>query len=157
MKICPHCSFNNDECFPTCVWCNTALHEVVSTPAVDPAHPEHERKLIDAQRRQLTSAQIWFAGVFYTLAIVLLAVIPGLVFSPLVLLLYAASSVLVFVVLLRHGSGQFLASFLQGTLSATLVICFGPQQPLIFFMLAAHVIIPSMIWHWVDLIHGLNR
>jgi len=157
MKICPSCAFNNEECFPTCVWCNTALHAVPTTPAEDPEHPEHERKAVEEQRRQLTAAQISFAGACYSLAIVVLAVIPGCVFSPEVLLLYAASSVLVFWTVLRHGSGRGIGALLQGVLSTVLLLTFGPQQPLIFFMLAGHIIMPVVIWHWVDLIHDLTR
>ena len=157
MKVCPGCSFVNDERFPTCVFCHTTLVDVPSTPSPNPDDPEHERRALSEKRRMLTRRQIWFAAILYSLVIALTAVVPGMVSNPLILLLYFASGLVVAAAVDRNIVGQFSASFLQGSLSLTLLFYFGPLQPLIFFMLALHVIVPGFFWHWTDLIHNANR
>ena len=157
MKVCPNCSFSNDERFPTCVLCNTMLMDVPSTPSADLADPEHERRALSKKRQDITRRQIWSAAILYAVIITLTAVFPGLVLSPQILLLYFLSSFVVVVAVLRDIVGQFSASVLQGVLSLFLVIYFGPMQPFIFFMLAGHVIVPAVFWHWTDLIHSANR
>lgn len=157
MKVCPNCSFSNDERFPTCVLCNTLLVDVPVTPSANPDDPEHERRALAEQRRHYTQKQIRFAAILYSLLITLTAILPGLVSNPLVLLLYFASSLVVVFAVLRDIVGQFSASLLQGLLSALLLIFFGPMQPFIFFMLGIHVIVPAFLWHWTDLIENANR
>ncbi|HEY3901476.1 MAG TPA: hypothetical protein VGM54_22895 [Chthoniobacter sp.] len=81
----------------------------------------------------------------------------GLVLNPLVLLLYFLSAVVVLLAIERHVLGQFMASFLQASLSTILLICFGPQQPLIFLMLGSPIAAAACFWHWTDLIYSANR
>jgi hypothetical protein len=157
MKVCPKCSFANDESFPTCVYCNAVLVDVPSIPSADPNHPEHEQKALAADRRAYADRQIRSAGIGYAIIITLTAATAGFVFNPLVLLLYAASAVLVTVAVSRGWAGQFTASFLQGLCSVLLIFGFGPIHPLIFFMLVGHVVAPAFLWHWVDMIHNANR
>ena len=133
------------------------LMDVPSTPSADLADPEHERRALSKKRQDITRRQIWSAAILYAVIITLTAVFPGLVLSPQILLLYFLSSFVVVVAVLRDIVGQFSASVLQGVLSLFLVIYFGPMQPFIFFMLAGHVIVPAVFWHWTDLIHSANR
>jgi hypothetical protein len=68
--------------------------------------------------------------------------VPWFVFQPLVLLLYCFSSLVVVEAVRRGLAGQILASVLQGFMSVALLILFGPFQPLIFFMLIGHIVLP---------------
>lgn len=157
MKVCPSCSFQNDERFPTCVVCNTVLVDVPSTPSAKPDDPEHERRALTEKRHASTRRQLRSAGILYALIITLTAAFPGLVLSPLVLLLYFFSSLVVVFAVVRDIGGQFSASLLQGVLSFLLLTYFGPMQPFIFFMLVGHLTLPAFLWHWTDLIHSANR
>ena len=75
----------------------------------------------------------------------------------MVLLLYFVSGSIVAFAVVRGFVGQFSASLLQGALSVTLIIYFGSMDMFIIFMLVSHVIFPSILWHWVELLHGANR
>ncbi len=157
MKTCPSCSFENDERFPTCVYCNAVLVDVPSVPSADPDDPEHDRRALLKERHATLGRERRFAGLVYTLAIVVIALVPGLVFNPLALLLYGASAAVVAAAVARGLAGQLSASFLQALLSVILILCFGPVQPLIFFMLLGHVVLPGFLLHWMELIHGAHR
>lgn len=157
MKICPACSFSNEERFPTCVYCNANIVDVPSIPAADPNAPEHEQRVILAKRYQRTRSQLRFATIAYALSITVTALYPGLILSLLPLLLYAVSALVVALAVHTDLAGQFTASFLQGALSVVLLSFFGPLQPFIFFMIATHLMLPALFWHWVDMIHGANR
>jgi hypothetical protein len=157
MKVCPNCSFTNDERFPTCAVCNATIVDVPSTVSPDPDHPEHERRALAGERHKSTRKQLQSAAVLYAVLVTLSAALPGLVWSPPVLLLYFASGVIVAIAVTRNMVGPFGASFLQGLLSVILMIYFGPTQPLIFFMLVGHITIPAFFCHWTDLIHDANR
>ncbi len=89
--------------------------------------------------------------------ITLTAAFPGLVWSPVVLLLYFMSGIVVAVAIVRDIVGQLSASFLQGLLTLPLIMFFGPFQPFIFFMLVGHITMPAVLWHWIDMIHSANR
>src|SRR4028118_1828524 len=112
MKVCPTCAFCNDERFPTCVLCNTILVDVPSTPSTDPTNPEHERRALSKKRQEITRRQIWFAGFLYSATITLLAVFPGFVLSPQILLLYFLGSLVVVIAVAWDFVGQFSASLL---------------------------------------------
>lgn len=157
MKVCPHCSFLNEEQFPTCVYCNTSIVDVPSTPSADPLHPEHEQRALAQQRHKHLYRQLRSAVIIYGILIAVTAVTPGLVTNALVLLLYFASGIVVGTAVTRGIAGQFSASLLQGVLSLVLLLYFGPIHVLIFFMLAGHIILPGFLWHWVDLIYSANR
>jgi hypothetical protein len=139
------------------VCCNTSIVDVPSTPSADPTHPEHEWRALSERRRKDMRRQLRFAGILYALGIALLALMPGLITNVPVLLLYFASGIVVAVAITRNIAGQFSASLLQGLLSAMLLIAFGPMQPFIAFMLVGHVILPSFLWHWMELIVSANR
>jgi hypothetical protein len=82
---------------------------------------------------------------------------PGFVFNPLVLALYALSALFV-VTLIRWGIvGQLSASVVQGALSVTLLIVFGPMLPLLPLMLIGHVALPAIFWHWTAMIDDAHR
>lgn len=157
MKICPKCSLANEERYPACVRCNTIIMEVSSTPCSDPDDPEHQQRALDTRRHKIARGQLRLAAISYAFVITSTAVLPGLVLNPWVLLLYLISSITVVIAVLRQVAGQFSAPLLQSLLSSLLLICFGPLQPFIFFMVAAHIVLPTLLWHWIDLIHGLNR
>jgi hypothetical protein len=157
MKICPNCSFANDERFPTCAFCHTTLVDVPSTPSANPDDPEHERRALAEMRFRTTRGQLRSAGLLYALVIAGSAAFPGMVWTPYVLVLYFVGGIAVAVAVARNMVGQFSASLLQGALSVTLLIYFGPLHPFIFLMLVFQVIIPGIFWHWVELIHGAHR
>ena len=157
MKVCPNCAFMNDECFPTCVSCNTVIVDVPSTPSADPDSPEHACRALTLERQSRTRRQIRWAAFLYALVITLSAAFPGMVLSPLTLLFYFLSSFIVIIGVERNVVGQFSASILQGVISVILIASFGPLQPLIFFMLVGHLTLPTVFWHWIDMIHGVNH
>ena len=157
MKVCPSCSFANEERSPTCVLCYTVLVDVRSTPSPDPTNQEHEQRALTKKRHQITGRQIRFATILYCVVITLLAAFPGLILRPQPLILYFLSSLIVAIAVAQDFVGQFSASILQGGLSVLLLIYFGPMQPFIFFMLVGHITVPAVFWHWIDLIHSANR
>lgn len=93
-----------------------------------------------------------FAAVFYAFLIAATAAIPGMVFSPGVLGLYWVSGLAVGLGARAGFLGQFTSTLAQGALTGALVMYFGPLQPLIFFMLAAHLILAGFMWHWMSMI-----
>ena len=157
MKTCPACRLANEERFPACLWCNTVLVDVRSELCANPDDPEYRRQKLSRERQELTRRQIASATVGYIFATTFLAVCPGLVFDPLVLLLYAGTSLVVALAMHRGWVGQFTSSFLQGALSLVLVLGYGPIHPLTFGMLLGHVILPMVFWHWTEMIHEANR
>ena len=157
MKTCPTCRLANEERFPACLWCNTVLVDVRSEPSTNPDDPEYHRQQLSRERQEITRRQLGFATVGYVLAITLLAVCPGLVFDPLVLLLYAGASLVVALAIHRGWVGQFTSAFLQGAFGLALVLGYGPIHPLIFGMLLGHVTLPMAFWHWTEMIHDANR
>ncbi|HSI11981.1 MAG TPA: hypothetical protein VK961_08050 [Chthoniobacter sp.] len=157
MKICPQCSFANDERYPTCVSCNAYIVDVPSTPSADPTHPEHEGRALTEQRHKDTRRQLRSATLFYALIITLIAWMPGLISSMPVLLLYFTTGIVVGMAVSRDIAGQFSASALQGAPSVTILFVCGLVQPFTFFMLLGHIILPAFLWHWMYLIQSANR
>ena len=157
MKVCPNCAFVNDERFAICAYCNKSLADVPVTLSTDPDAPEHERRRLVEQRQQRSGGQLRVAATCYVVLLTGSALFPGFVFDPVVLALYLASSLVVAVALVRGMAGQFTASLLQGVCSAVLILYFGPMQFMIFFMFALHVMLPTLLWHWTELIHGANH
>ena len=157
MKVCPQCDFSNPEGFPTCVVCNTILVDVPTTPVADPSHPEHAREALHKKRLRITRRQIRSAGILYALTVTLTAALPGMVFSPLTLLLYFASAILVTFAIFWRVAGQFTGSFLQGALSVALILIFGPVHVFSIFVLVFHIFLPSLYWHWTELIYDNSR
>ena len=154
MKICPECAFANEERFPTCVWCNTVLVNVRSTPSADPTHPEHAANHLRLQRRSHHTAQRRFAAGCYVTAITFLAVVPGMIYDRQVLLCIAAAAAVAAFAIVRRLLGQFTAMFLQGAVSTALIVCFGKINFLTAFTLAGHVLLPAVFVLWLDLIDG---
>lgn len=157
MKICPHCEFSNDERFPTCAYCNAMIVDVPAIPSVDPTDPEHERRALSEERHRSIRGQVVWAGSAYAALLTLTAAILGMVENPLALALYAGSGFLVTFAITRNIAGQFSASLLQGVLTLVLILCLGPIQLFSIFMLVGHIIVPSLLWHWIDLIYSANR
>lgn len=157
MKICPDCALANEERFPACIVCHASLADVGSTPAADPEHPEHAQRKLTRQRHRIARRQFGWAAVCYVLVITGLAVCPGMVFTPDVQALYALSGLVVVLAVLQNLAGTFVAGSLQGAASLTIFLCFGPQQPFAFFMLAGHVLMPMMFCQWVEMIHDATR
>ena len=157
MKTCPNCRLANEERFPACLWCNTVLVDVRSDPSANPNDPDYHRQKLSRERQELTRRQIVNATAGYIFATTFLAVCPGLVFDPLVLVLYASAGLVVAIAVNRGWLGQFTSSFLHGTLSLVLVLSYGPIHPLIFGMLLGHVTLPMAFWHWAEMIHEANR
>ena len=157
MKVCPQCAFANPERFPACIVCNTVIVDVASTPSQDPNDPEHQQRAIAEARRRIGRQQVRTIALLYPGLIVATAAFPGLIWSPTVLGLYFLSSVVLLGAVLLRWVGQLSAPILQGVLSVLLVVYFGPEQPFIFFMLAAHIIAPAVLWHALDTIQDLHR
>jgi hypothetical protein len=157
MKICPNCAFANEERFPACLLCNTLLVDVRSTPCTDPKHPEFAQQALNKERRQITRGQVRAAILLYAAVITLTAACPGLIFSVQTLLCYFGGGAVVGLAVGRGIIGQFSAGLVQGLCSLLLVFYFGPFHPLTFFMFIAHIIAPSVLSHWVEMIDSLNR
>ncbi len=154
MKVCPQCAFANPERFPACIVCNTLLVDVKSTPASDPNDPEHERRALGEARRRAGHQQVCTFALVYAVFIVATAAFPGFISSPRVLGLYLLSSIILIGAVLWQIVGQLSAPILQGALSVLLVIYYGLEQPFIFFMLAAHILSPAVLWHGIDMIES---
>lgn len=157
MKICPDCALANEECFPVCVVCNASLADIRSTPAADPAHPEHERRVLDGERRRVARRQVAWAAGGYVLVIGGSAVWPGGVTDPEVGLLYVVSALVVALAAEMDLVGGFAAGALQGAMSVTLVLCFGPGGLTVAFLLAGHALAPMMFCQWIEMIHDAHR
>jgi len=157
MRKCPKCVFENDDSFPTCVWCNTSLANVLSAIPADPTHPDYARSVVQAERWRLIGKKYRFAGFFYAAVIAVTAVIPGFVFRPEVIALYFASGAIVALGAKTELIGQLSAGVVQGILSLVLLAYFGPYQPFIFFMLALHIILAGVMWHWITMIADTHR
>ena len=157
MKICPECALANEERFPTCIVCHTPLADVRSTPAADPAHPEHTRRALDRQRRALTRRQLGWASACYLAVIVGTTIFPGLVSDPQVLTLYAAGGAVVVLAVWQDLAGTFLAGLLQGGIGVTLLLCFGPVHLMSFAALSFQSLTAMLFHQWVELIHDANR
>lgn len=157
MKNCPRCSFTNEERFPTCVWCNAPIVDVRSIPSNDPNSPEHAWRATNERRRSLCTKQIRFAQTLYALAIVVSAFGIGFVTNPLTLGLYFLGSLIVITFIELDLAGRFTASFLQAGISVALLAYFGPAQVLMFYLLALHILLPMLLWHWIDMIYGATR
>lgn len=154
MKVCPHCSFANEERFPTCVWCNAVLVDVRSSPAADPAHPEHLRNAQSRERRQIVRRQLGTAAVLYGVAITSLAIWPGDVLAPGALICFFLGGLAVAGCVTSDLAGQFSGAALQIVVSLACAFAFGPMQPFTFFMFAGHVVAPLVFWHWVEMIRS---
>jgi hypothetical protein len=157
MKACPKCAFSNEERFPTCVWCNTSLADIPSIAPVNPADPEHERRTFVEQRSAIIRRQSLMSVIVYALAVTLLAAVPGMIFHPLILTIFFATALLVGASIHFGITGQFNSSILQGIISVVLLVFLAPFQPLIFFTLAGHIILPGFLWHTISMLHDANR
>ena len=157
MKICPECALANEERFPTCIVCNASLADVRSTPSADPAHPEHARRALDLQRRQVTRQQLGWASACYLAVIAGTAVFPGLVTDPEVQAMYAAGGAAVALAVWQDLAGMFLAGLLQGAASVALLLCFGPVHLLAVAALSCQVLAAMLFSHWIEMIHDANR
>lgn len=155
MKVCPCCLLANPEDMPTCASCNAVLADVPITLAEDPDHPEHAQRDLHRRRRELTHRQVRFAIFCYTMAILITAFSAGA--RDIALLLYPASAVFVGVAIHRQWLGQFRAGFVQGAFAVAIMLAFGPVTPISFFMLAADIFLPTLLWIWMDLIYSNTR
>jgi hypothetical protein len=117
MKVCPHCSFQNEDTRPTCVWCDALIFDVESIPSTDPDSTEHERVVLIKRRHALLHRKLLYAAVIYCLIIPFTAALLGFIFVPYILLLYLAAAILVVVAVNFQLVGQISTSFLQGALS----------------------------------------
>ena len=157
MKICPECAFANEERFPACLWCNTVLTEVRSTPARDPGHPEHARQRLLGERHSRLRGQRCFAAACYVALVVFLTILPGGIADPQVLACFAAPAALVSFAVLGDCLGPLSAMFVQGVFSTAVLIAFGRGGVFTGFMLVGHVVLPAVFCYWVELIDGAYR
>ena len=157
MKVCPNCSLLNEERFPFCVMCNAPLMDAPSIPVADPDHPENRQRTNADTHRKVMNRELRVAVLLYASVITVTAVTPGLILSLRVLMLYLGVGLLVGFLLRRGVVGHFLGSLVQGMGSITLILLFGPMHPLIFVMIAAHVIAPMVFGYWMDLIQSAHR
>ena len=70
---------------------------------------------------------------------------------------YGAGALLVALAVASEVVGSFLAAALQGAMSVTLVLVFGPSGLFAAFVLAGHVVAPMMLCQWVEMIHDAHR
>lgn len=135
------------------MWCNALLVDVPAT-SVAPGSEEHAQGEMIKTRHAILRRQLRSASVIYAISIVFLAVIPGMIFDPVVLLMYALSGLVVGFTTVRDITGQLMTPLLQGGLSVT-ILYFFPQslQPMIFFMLAGHVVFPGIFYVWIESIY----
>ena len=152
MKLCPECSFANEERFPTCIWCNAVLAHVKSTPSGDPNHPEHADAWRLRRRRSRQAGQLRFAVLCYAVLLTCLAVYPGLISDRLVLGELFLASALVGFAVTRGYLGQFTAMVVQAAASTALIVMAGLVNPFTSFALVGHVVLPAFFQQWVDLI-----
>jgi hypothetical protein len=157
MKVCPSCAFSNEECFPTCVYCNAVIVDVPSMPSAGPDSSGHEWRAMSENHRKIARGRLRSASAIYALAIALLAVLPGLTFSLLALGLYFLSGIVVAVATVRNIVGQFSACLLQGMLSVVVLIYFVSPQPFIFIGLLGQIVSATLFWHWSDMIRNAHR
>ena len=147
----------NTEAVPTCVWCNAPLPDVRSIPAEDPSSEEHRiARQIDLRSRRIR-AQCFSAGVVFAVVVLVSAIVVGFVGVPSVLFLYALSGIVTTAGIYFQQLGQFSAGIAQGAMSTALMMFFGPLHPMLFFMLAAHIILAGFLWHWMTMIIDANR
>jgi hypothetical protein len=142
---------------PTCAWCNRLLADVPSTLSSDPNDPEHERLALHEQRTAIIRRQVRSAAIVYSLTVALLAVLPGMIFTPATLALYGLSALIVAWAVIRNLAGRSVASIIQGALTVLLLLCFGPIHPFTPFMILGHLTVPVFFWHWIELIDDVNR
>lgn len=152
MKICPECSFANEERFPTCVWCNAVLTRVKSTPSPDPNHPEHARARLLRERRSRQNVQRLFAALCYAAVITFLAVFPGMISDRQLLAGFFIAAGVIGFGIIRGTLGEFSAMFLQGAASVALVLVFNRVNFLTSFTLVGHVVLPAFFYQWAELI-----
>ncbi len=152
MKICPDCAFANEERFPTCVWCNTVLASVKSTPAADPAHPEHARRRLAGERHSYRRAQLCFSVACYAAILTLLAAVPGMIFDRYVLGCVFSGAAVVGLAMVRGYLGPFSAMFLQGVVTGAIIGAFGLVGLLTAFTLLGNILLPAVFHQWIDLI-----
>ena len=157
MKICPECSFSNEDTSPICIWCNARLFDVPSIPNSDSESPEYIYKGSLKQRHAKFQRETISAALIYASAITLLAVIPGMIFVPHILFSFFISALLVTWTIDLRLVGQMTSSFLQGVFTLLFMLYFGGIHPFSFFMLVGHVVLPTIYWHWTNLIISANR
>jgi len=157
MKTCQACGFEKDAEIPTCVFWNASIVDVPDRPSKNPTLDEIEQAANRAMRRRILRNRLLFAAATYIATITFTAVFPGGIFSADILALYGAAALLVAVANSRDWVGQFSIAFLQGIASLALLVKFGPLQPFIFYMLAAHATLASLYWHWTNLLYDSQR
>ena len=158
MRLCPKCSFNNEEGFATCAWCNTSLAHAEWLPHPDPSHPDHEQRRRQQARGRRYHRQLMEAIVIYSFVIAFLTLVgTGYEWHPLMLLCALASGAITGAAVVFRWVGQLTALFLQGTLGVLIVLHFGMGTPAMFFGLGAYVFAAVLFSIWVDHIHDANR
>jgi len=157
MKTCRACGFQNDAELPTCVFCNASIVDVPDEPSKNPSLGELELAANRAMRSRILRNRLLSAATCYIVVITLTAIIPGGVLSAEILALYAGAALLTAIANHREWVGQSSIAFLQGFTSLALLLKFGPLQPFIFFMLAAHASLASLYWHWTNLLFDAQR
>jgi hypothetical protein len=140
-----------------CLSCDAILPRGDLPPLYDPNRDKEDQEARWKARRASSRRETLVASVLYAASITLTAAIPGYVFSPGVLALYFGSGLLVMLTVHYGITGQLTSSLLQGALTGILVSIFGPFWVFTFFMFPAHVILPMVAWHWLNLITEANR
>ena len=158
MKRCPKCHRANADEAAACVLCEEPLADVDATLRFDPENDAEEWARIHVMRTKILRRDIFLAAVIYAAVIDITVMIMGLDFDPLPLLLFFMSGMAVTYAVSNRIAGQFTASFLQGGTSVTLIILFQlPLQPLVFFLILGHLLLPSFLYHWIEGMHNMYR
>ena len=155
MKQCPKCSFANAERYPACVVCNTAIFDVEST-SPEPDDPDYDRWALGLKRNEALDRQERSATVLYALGITGAAFYPGFVSTPWVLLIYFLGALVVGWAACRQWAGQFTSPFFQGILSLLVLVLCGPIHLFVFYMMAGHILLAIVLWHWIQSIRDMG-
>ena len=109
------------------------------------------------QRTAIVRRQSLATVFVYALAISFLAAVPGMIFAFGSLALFFLAALLVGGSVHLGITGQYSSSMLQGAISVVLLYFLAPLQPLIFFTLLGHIILPGYLWHATTMIHDTDR
>jgi hypothetical protein len=154
MKRCPTCEFLNEERQPTCSVCHTVLVDVLTTPAEDPLHEEHEQRALQLARHRRERWHLIKASLLYAGAITLLAWVPGGITDERKLLVFTGAALLTALAVVKGWAGTFWSGLLQGGSSVGLFLYFEAIHLFIFGAIALHLMLAPLFCHWVEQIRS---
>jgi hypothetical protein len=156
VKRCPKCYRANADEADACVLCNEPLGDIDPTLRFDPLKDEEEWKKSRLLRVKIVKRDTIIAAFIYAMVIDFTVIMLGLDFDPLALFIFFLSGLLVAFAVTWRYAGQFTASLLQGGICITLIVLFNfPLQPLVVFLILGHLVLPSLLYHWIEGIQNM--